>query len=66
MGCNECNVISINGVACHENGCPKSWIDPVTETPYKKECKVCGVEFEPEDRWVDACEGCNEDYDIFE
>ena len=50
VGCDQCCVISINGVACHERGCIYSWIDPVTGRGYVRECKWCGMKFEPENR----------------
>jgi len=35
--CNQCEMLTINGVACHETGCPN--------TP--RECKWCGETFTP-------------------
>lgn len=46
--CPSCRVTTINGLPCHETGCPDSWIDPATSRPYVRECKECGSEFEPE------------------
>lgn len=40
--CEQCNTMVINGVLCHEHGCPDAWKD------YKKECVWCGQEFMPE------------------
>jgi lipoate synthase len=43
MKCNQCQMLSINGIACHETGCPnikKVW-DSETET------------WEVEDYWDD-------------
>lgn len=37
--CDGCEVMSINGVLCHEAGCPDAWRD------YKVECPECGSEF---------------------
>lgn len=42
--CNSCEMLNINGVPCHEIGCPDAWKD------YNRECKWCGREFKPEDR----------------
>ena len=47
MRCDQCEMLSINGVACHETGCPNSgkryaygaWIRVV-------ECRECGCEVE--------------------
>ena len=51
-GCDDCNPSMINGVLCHETGCSCAWKD------YKVECKECGCEFYPEDRWQRPCDGC--------
>ena len=42
--CKSCEAVSINGVNCHDIGCPDSWMDK----PY--ECKECGFEFIRENR----------------
>jgi len=39
--CPSCEVLYINGVRCHETGCPDAWKDEV------RECKWCGTEFKP-------------------
>jgi len=55
--CNSCEVLVINGIICHEHGCPESWRD---ET---RECKWCGSEFTPENREQVFCdESCAESY----
>lgn len=48
--CDQCQMLSINGVACHETGCPNSgakW-DPENEewVRYRecRECRECGSE----------------------
>jgi hypothetical protein len=38
MKCHSCEILSINGVICHERGCP--------ETVYSVDCFGCGYEFE--------------------
>ena len=43
-GCPQCELLRINGVLCHEKGCPEAWRD---ET---RECKECGCEFVPTER----------------
>lgn len=48
--CNSCEVAMINGVKCHETGCPDSWQD------YKRECKWCGSEFLPESNQQFCCD----------
>ena len=51
--CQSCEALTINGVLCHESGCPDSWRD---ET---KECLECGFDFQPEDKHQVCCEDCN-------
>ena len=45
--CDSCEVLSINGVVCHERGCPDAW------KSRPRECKECGRSFIPEelDEW---------------
>lgn len=51
--CQSCQVARINGVLCHEIGCPDAWKD------YSRTCKWCGSTFVPEDRDQVCCdEGC--------
>lgn len=50
MNCQSCEALMINGVYCHETGCPDAWRDEV------RKCKWCGSEFNPENpeqRWCD-------------
>lgn len=55
--CNQCEALTINGVYCHEIGCPVAWQD---ET---RECKWCGFEFEPKHKNQVFCEqSCRDDY----
>ena len=52
-----CEKLMINGVLCHEIGCPEAWRD------YKRECLECGAEFTPEDRNQKCCsDECAEAY----
>jgi len=47
MKCNQCNAIMINGVFCHETGCPNSnaRYDKESETWIKQYvCDICGYE----------------------
>jgi hypothetical protein len=56
-GCDGCSPTVINGVFCHEIGCPDAWLD------YPVECKWCGREFYPEIRGQEFCdENCAEPY----
>jgi hypothetical protein len=55
--CQSCEVLNINGLNCHETGCPDAWRD---ET---RECKWCGATFKPEERHQTCCEeSCAEAY----
>jgi hypothetical protein len=57
MRCNSCEAVMINGIYCHENGCPDAWKD------YKRECKWCGSMFTPEDKYQTCCsDDCAEAY----
>lgn len=47
--CDQCEVLCINGVNCHETGCPNSWKDPATGKPLPRECADCGQDFRPVD-----------------
>ncbi len=46
--CGDCAALCINGVPCHETGCPSSHIDLTTGKPRPKKCFECGCEV-PED-----------------
>jgi len=48
--CQSCEVVRINGILCHETGCPDAWED------YTRECPWCGQEFAPEDREQSFCD----------
>jgi hypothetical protein len=62
-GCDQCKVLSINGVACHETGCPKCHINPVTGRPYPRECKWCGCSFVPQNKTQVLCSNeCTQSY----
>lgn len=55
--CDSCEAVRINGILCHETGCPDAW------KGYKKECKWCGSEFLPEEKHQTCCcEDCAEAY----
>jgi hypothetical protein len=51
MRCDQCRVLRINGVRCHETGCPAAYRD---ET---RECRECGRKFRPESRAQRECSG---------
>lgn len=50
LQCDSCELTSINGVACHEAGCPEAWRD---ET---RSCKNCGCDFRPEEKHQIVCD----------
>lgn len=52
--CDSCEALTINGVYCHEHGCPKARADP-------KECDECGRRFHPSHRFQRYCEECEND-----
>ena len=43
--CEQCEVMTIQGMRCHETGCPDAWQD---ET---RICSWCGADFQPDNRW---------------
>ena len=45
--CDQCEAMMINGVFCHEQGCPNQGKDPRTGELWKKECYECGLRFTP-------------------
>ena len=55
--CDSCEVLNINGINCHEYGCPDVWKD------YPVECFECGCEFMPTGRFQGVCEDCGEAYE---
>jgi hypothetical protein len=48
--CKSCEVLYINGVKCHETGCPDAWHDDL------RECKWCGGQFRPDDQYQRYCD----------
>ena len=55
MRCDQCEMLMINGVPCHETGCPnsrKTWIAERGEWVLFVECRECGAE-------VEAGESCS-------
>lgn len=42
--CESCNASMINGIFCHETGCPDAWKN------HKYSCKNCGCDFTPESK----------------
>jgi len=53
--CNSCEALMINGVYCHETGCPDSHLSADNE-PYEIECKWCGTLFTPYEKGQYCCD----------
>lgn len=54
MRCDQCEALMINGVFCHESGCPNTharWDHFESEWIPQRKCFECGT-------WVDADEQC--------
>jgi hypothetical protein len=54
--CKHCRALMINGVMCHEHGCPDAWKD------HTRECPECGREFVPEAPDQQFCDGLCAEY----
>jgi len=52
--CDSCQMLSINGIPCHEIGCPDAWKTRLVN------CFECGCEFLPEERGQRTCNDCLE------
>jgi hypothetical protein len=60
MLCDSCTACYINGILCHEHGCPDAWRTDI------RECKECGCEFTPESRHDKFCsDHCHAMYNGF-
>jgi hypothetical protein len=56
-GCDGCTPTMVNGVLCHERGCPDAWRDRLDQ------CKACGDRFFPEYSGQACCdESCRRAY----
>jgi hypothetical protein len=55
-GCDGCNPARINGVFCHETGCPYAWKDKTAS------CWECGFDFYPDEpSRYSLCQSCQEE-----
>jgi hypothetical protein len=52
MNCNQCEFLFVNGLGCHETGCPDAW------KSRSKSCFECGCNFSPETRFESVCFDC--------
>ena len=53
-GCDGCCPCAVNGVLCHEDGCPDAWRDSTVD------CFECGCQFHPTARRQTLCPDCLE------
>ena len=57
MLCDDCDALNINGILCHEIGCPSAWKN------YNKKCRWCGTTFLPKEKDHEfCCVDCHNDY----
>jgi len=42
MRCDSCEMLAVNGIATHEQGCSDAWLDEL------RECRECGTMFRPQ------------------
>lgn len=55
--CDSCAAVAVNGLGCHEQGCPDSWLIPDgSGRAYPRSCRWCGSAFEPEHREQRFCD----------
>lgn len=55
--CHDCEVLTTNGVRCHETGCPSAHVGTI------RECRECGSRFEPEHARQTCCDdSCHRAY----
>lgn len=55
QNCDSCQAVIVNGILCHESGCPDAWADRV------RSCRWCGEEFLPEAKHQTyCCESCRQ------
>jgi hypothetical protein len=51
MNCSSCELLTINGVVCHETGCPDSHLFTT------RDCLWCGQQFTPDSPSDYCCDG---------
>ena len=67
MNCTQCNMAMINGVACHETGCPYSgsrWNTELECWIPQRKCFECGCYIDADDLCCSAPLDYDEDADI--
>lgn len=55
--CQSCASVTINGIPCHESGCPDAWRDR------ENQCRQCGNDFLPEEHHQSMCADCRDEID---
>jgi len=62
--CDQCQMLSINGVACHETGCPNTHARWDSESGWVKqrECFECGFTV---DVYDPCCSAIEEDFYVY-
>ena len=72
MKCDQCEMLSINSVPCHETGCPnskKTWVEDRQEWVRFLPCSICGCDVEvgtqcdceESESWIFEDENSNEE-----
>jgi hypothetical protein len=51
-GCDQCNMVRINGIPCHEQGCPNQ--------EHKCKCDICGYDFNSKNKYTRICPDCKD------
>ena len=50
--CDQCQILVINNVVCHETGCPNSWKGTA------RKCRSCGDDFKVKSARQQRCRDC--------
>lgn len=57
MSCDSCAQVRINGILCHEAGCPDAWKDE------QRFCDFCDSMFKPETKGQQfCCDSCADSF----
>lgn len=62
MRCNQCEALMINGIFCHETGCPNShsrYDVDTGEWVKQTECRECGCTVDCDSRGRYQCDCCD-------
>lgn len=63
MKCDACNAVSINGIACHETGCPdrRKVLSGAHQGLFEWECRECGCLHYSDDNRIPWHACCSEE-----